>query len=393
MTAYTFANMLKNLVYVALVAIVATTAAGQQPKPSNRQGRSSPRQFVGDDQDDAPLAKDLSPDLKRHDIEKAMKKVADWQLPRMNQELANDWTEAVLEAGMVAASDTLRDPKYREAVKALAVKNDWQLGPRLAHADDHAVGQSYLRIYELERDPRMIAGIRKEFGEIKAQPDDPSNPLWWWCDALFMDPPVWSGLARVTGDRSYLDYMDRQWWITAELLYDRQEHLFSRDQSFLNAKESNGRKLFWLRGNGWVIAGLARTLASVPKNYPARQKYVRIFRDMAQTFRQLQMPDGMWRPGLLDEPAYPLPESSGTGLVTFALAWGIHHKLLNKSEFTPVVQKAWSGLVSHIYEDGRLGSIQPIGARPDAYRPTSSYVYGVGAFLLAGSELDAIAKR
>ncbi len=388
-------EMLRPFSTIALIVAGLTVASAQQPPatPSNRQGRTTPHENVGDAPADYPLAKDLSPELKKRDIEKAMKKVADWQLPRMHEDLATDWTEAVLETGLVTASDTLRDPKYREAVKQMAVKNEWQLGPRLAHADDHVVGQSYLRIYELEHDPKMIAGIRKTFDEVKAQPDDPSNPLWWWCDALFMDPPVWSGLARVTGDRSYLDYMDRQWWITAAKLYDEQEHLFSRDEKFLNAKEANGRKLFWLRGNGWVIAGLARTLANMPADFPTRGKYVRMFRDMAQTFRAQQMPDGLWRPGLLDEKAYPLPESSGSALATYALAWGIHHKLLNKSEFMPVVQKAWSGLVSHIYEDGRLGCIQPIGARPDAYHPTSSYVYGVGAFLLAGSELDAIAKR
>jgi rhamnogalacturonyl hydrolase YesR len=383
----------RNYIGSALIAVAVTGAAGQQPAPSNRQGRSTPRQLVGDDRDDSPLAKDLSPELKRHEIEKAMKKVADWQLPRFHEELATDWTGAVLETGLVMASDTLHDPKYLDAVKLFAIKNDWQLGPRLAHADDHAVGQSYLRIYELEHEPQMIAGIKRVLDEVKAQPDNPANPLWWWCDALFMDPPVWSGLTRVTGDRSYLDFMDRHWWVTAAKLYDEQEHLFSRDENFLAAKEANGRRLFWLRGNGWVLAGLARTLANMPEAYPARGKYLRIFRDMAQTFRAQQMPDGLWRPGLLDEQAYPLPESSGSALVTYALAWGIHHKLLKKSEFMPVVKNAWKGLVSHIYEDGRLGCIQPIGARPDAYQPTSSYVYGVGAFLLAASELDAVAKR
>lgn len=44
-------------------------------------------------------------------------------------------------------------------------------------------------------------------------------------------------------------------------------------------------------------------------------------------------------------------------------------------------------------DDGRLGSIQPIGAAPGAYSPTSSYVYGVGAYLLAGSEVMELSKK
>jgi rhamnogalacturonyl hydrolase YesR len=386
--------MMRTLLSSALFAVGVLSAVAQQPTtPSNRQGASVPREWVGDAPSDYPLAKDLSPELKKREIEKVMKKVADWELLRVREHLNTDWTFAVLEIGLVTASDTLRDPRYRDAVKEMAERTNWELGKRLAHADDHVIGQSYLRIYELERQPKMIADIRKRFDEIKAQPDDPSNLLWWWCDALFMDPPVWSGLARVTGDRSYLDYMDRQWWMTSAKLYDQKEHLFSRDERFLERKEANGRKLFWLRGNGWVIAGLARTLQNMPQNYPKRDRYVRMFREMAESFRAQQMPDGLWRPGMLDPTAYPLADTSGSALATSALAWGINHKILKRSEFEPVVQKAWKALISHIYEDGRLGSVQPVGDRPDGYRETSTQVFGVGAFLLAGSELHQMAKK
>jgi len=96
----------------------------------------------------------------------------------------------------------------------------------------------------------------------------------------------------------------------------------------------------------------------------------------------------LWRPGLLDAPAYPLPEVSGSAFFTYALAWGINQHFLDAKTYRPVVEKAWRGLVSHIYQDGRLGCIQPIGSAPDAYKPTASYTYGVGAFLLAGSEVE-----
>ncbi len=77
------------------------------------------------------------------------------------------------------------------------------------------------------------------------QPDDPAKPVWWWCDALFMAPPVWARLFSATGDRAYLNYMDREWWITSTLLYDPQEHLYSRDATYLKntkptAKNSSG---------------------------------------------------------------------------------------------------------------------------------------------------------
>lgn len=66
--------------------------------------------------------------------------------------------------------------------------------------------------------------------------------------------------------------------------------------------------------------------------------------------------------------------------------------MLDAAVYTPVVEKAWKGLLSHIYQDGRFGCIQSVADAPGKFKPTSSYVYGVGAFLLAGSEVDRLAQ-
>jgi len=222
-------------------------------------------------------------------------------------------------------------------------------------------------------------------------PDDKAKPLWWWCDALFMAPPVLAKLSLITGDRKYLDFMDREWWITSNLLYDSNVHLFYRDATFLSKHEANGSGLFWSRGNGWVMAGLARVLAEMPSDYPSREKYVTQFQQMANEIASIQGSDGLWRPGLLDPSAYPLPEDSGSAFFVYALAYGVNNGLLDRARYLPIIEKGWAGLVSHIYEDGRLGSIQPIGAAPGDYPATASYVFGTGAFFLAGSEVDRLA--
>jgi rhamnogalacturonyl hydrolase YesR len=129
----------------------------------------------------------------------------------------------------------------------------------------------------------------------------------------------------------------------------------------------------------------------MPADYSARGWYVAQFREMAQEVKSIQGADGLWRSGLLDADAYPYPEVSGSAFFTFALAWGINEGLLDRETYEPVVAKAWKGLLGHIYADGRLGSIQKIGGSPDNVSPGGSYVYGVGAFLLAGSELDKLA--
>jgi len=48
-------------------------------------------------------------------------------------------------------------------------------------------------------------------------------------------------------------------------------------------------------------------------------------------------------------------------------------------------------MVSHIYADGRLGDIQQTGSAPALFKASSSWNYGVGGFLLAGSEVYKMA--
>ena len=342
---------------------------------------------VGDSPDTPPPLANLSADFKRKPIEAAMRKVGDWELERSRPYFSQDWTFAALYAGFMAASKALPNPRYEEAMMQVGNKFDWRLGPRLSHADDQAIGQTYLELYRQYHELKMITPTRDQFDTLMKAPDDPAKPLWWWCDALFMAPPVWARLYQATGEKAYLDYMDREWWITSKLLYDSEEHLYFRDASYLHKTEANGSKLFWSRGNGWVMAGLARVLEAMPQDYPTREKYVGQYREMADRVAWLQGADGLWRPGLLDADAYQLPEVSGSAFFIYSLAWGIDHGLLDRRQYLPVVQKGWAGLVSHIYMDGRLGCIQPIGAAPGVFKPSSSYVYGVGAFLLAGSEV------
>ena len=338
-----------------------------------------------------PLASDLSPELTRKNVSHAIQKVADWQLTRAEAGFNQDWTFAALYIGFMAVPKAADEKKYQDAMLQMAKKFNWQLGPRLAHADDQAIGQTYLELYFRDHDPAMIAPTRERMDAVMALPDDPEKPLWWWCDALFMAPPVLAKLSRATGDHKYLDFMDHEWWITSSLLYSPQNHLFFRDKSFLGKHEANGSDIFWSRGNGWVFAALARVLAEMPRDYPSRPKYLAQFKEMAEEIASLQGADGLWRPGLLDAAAYRLPENSGSAFFTFGFAYGINSGILDRAKYQPVVQKSWQGLLSHIYQDGRLGCIQPIGAAPGDFTSTSSYVFGTGAFMLAGSEVYRLA--
>jgi rhamnogalacturonyl hydrolase YesR len=385
----------KNAVVVCVIlAGLVATPAGRGKLLAQTPAAAVETDPSGDDAaNPGPLAADLSPALKPDAIQKAMRKVADWQLRTGEGRFSSDWTFAALYDGLLAASRTTGDKRYHDAVLNFAERTGWNLGPRFAHADDEAVAQSFLELDLEHPQPQRLVAIKAEADQLLQRPDAPDKDLWWWCDALFMAPPALARLAKATGDTRYLDYMDREWWLTSGHLYDPAAHLYSRDASYLDRHEKNGAKLFWSRGNGWVLGGLARVLPYMPADYPSRGRYVAQFREMAQAIAAIQGEDGLWRSGLLDSASYAHPEVSGSAFFTFALAWGINEGLLDRKTYEPVVAKAWTGMLTHIYADGRLGSIQKIGAAPGELSPGGGYVYGVGAFLLAGSEVDKLAQH
>ncbi len=320
-----------------------------------------------------------------------MEKVCNWQLEHRLETVGgkkgdNWWPSATFYTGVMALYETSGDEKYLNALIEILDKIEWKPAGRLRHADDHGVGQTYCDIYFIKKDPKMIAPLKETLDKVVADPK-PGRVEWWWCDSLFMAPPTLTRLSVATGDKKYLDFMNTMFWDTHDFLYDKDEHLFYRDKSFFDRREKNGEKVFWSRGNGWVLAGTARVLQYMPEDYPDRPKYIQLFKDMAEKIASVQGEDGLWRPSLLDPESFPVGETSGTGFFTYAIAWGVNNGLLDKAKYQPVAEKRWKGLVGAVHESGKLGFVQKISNRPELIGKDDTEVYATGAFLLSGSEV------
>lgn len=341
----------------------------------------------------------MQPDITQKVVLKQMKAVADWQLDHMPEPGNHprhyhhwDWTNAALYTGISAMYQTSGSKKYVKALESFASAVDWSCGPRFRHADDVCIGQTYLELYEIDPEPYKIAKIKARMDSLMADPE-PGRVDYWWCDALYMSPPTLARLASVTGNIDYLDYMNEMWWDANDFLYDTTEHLYYRDDRFRIKEDGSGRrepdgsKVFWSRGNGWVIAGIVRVLQYMPEDYPDRDKYISLYLDMAQKITSLQGEDGLWKASLLYPEGHQHGETSGSGFFCYALAWGINNGILERDVFLPVVMNAWEGLTSAVNDEGKLGWVQRIGSAPDAISPGGTEVYGVGAYLLSGSEI------
>ena len=340
-------------------------------------------------------AKKVTPDS----VLKIMDRVASWQLrdwqehgrkhPRWN------WTMGACYAGYIALNQVSNNSIYINEMRSIGDSLKWNTGPNREMADDYCVAQMYSQLYSIYKLPVMTAHFRALADSISTRQHTESlewknniaNREWAWCDALFMGPPAFAYLSTATGDKKYLDFAVKMWDKTTAYLYDKDENLYYRDSRFFNQKEANGKKVFWSRGNGWVLAGLVKMLDNMPAHYPERARFEELYRKMAEKIAKLQDKDGTWHAALLDPKSYPVKETSGTGFYCYALAYGINNGLLPYDKYHKVVDKAWKALMSSVHTDGMLGNVQQIGEKPEGVTANDTEVYGVGAFLLAGSEM------
>lgn len=331
-------------------------------------------------------------------IKKSMLKAFKWQQKNPKHDL-NDWTNGAYYIGVTKAYQATGNKAYAKGLEAMAEELNWMPGERWYHADDMTICQSFIYMKEDGVEGANLQPTVDVLNRVMTEDydwnDDPIKPIyWWWCDALFMGPPVFVHYGVLSGEDKYLKANDRLYKECYDLLFDKEEHLFARDMRYQwkgdkeYMKESNGKKIFWSRGNGWVIGGLALILQEMPADYENRDFYEDLFKQMAAKLKSLQPQDGLWRSSLLDPDAYPHGEVSGTGFDTFAFLWGINNGLLDRDEYLPAAMKAFNGLMACQQKNGMIGWVQPIGADPKRNFSADSWeVYGTGAYLLAGSEM------
>lgn len=263
-------------------------------------------------------------------IKAQLLKTTQWQLAHPKHK-PTDWTNGAFYSGVFAAYQTTKSKLILDSLMALGKRTHWQPDQRYDHADDIAICQTYFNLYRLKKDQRMIAPTLAVLEKLRTTPGPEVQQhgiTWWWCDALFMGPPVLAKAAAIDQQPRLLVLNDTLYAQTYRRLFNHQQHLFARDASYLlneageGKKESNGERVFWSRGNGWVMGGLVQLLQEMPQNHPKRPFYVSLFKEMAARLIQLQQPDGLWRASLLDPAAYPGGEASGSGFDCYAMAWG-----------------------------------------------------------------------
>jgi rhamnogalacturonyl hydrolase YesR len=256
--------------------------------------------------------------------------------------------------------------------------------------------QTYIDLYNIaqERTPDadhsyMVARAKEVMGyEARSKAHD----YWWWADALYMVMPVMTKMYHLTDDEIYLDKLYENLLYADSIMLDNETGLYYRDGKYIYPKHKteSGKKDFWARGDGWVLAGLAKVLQDMPKNYHQRPFYEAKFKRLAAAVVKLQQKEGYWTRSMMDPAQAPGPETSGTAFFTYGLLWGMNHGLLPHKPYAKAVKRAWKYLTTvALQPSGKVGYVQPIGEKAipgQVIDQNSEANFGAGAFLLAACE-------
>jgi rhamnogalacturonyl hydrolase YesR len=246
---------------------------------------------------------------------------------------------------------------------------DAALVPAPIHVDLTVFGAVPLELYIQTKDPRYLqlgqsmADAQWDkppdpaaIAQTPAAPVDPAIAVEavkagltpqtrYWVDDMYMITIVQTEAYRATGDRKYIDRAARE--VAAYL-----DKLQEPNGLFHHAPDV---PFFWGRGDGWFAVGMAELLRSLPEDHPLRPRILEGYRKMMASLLRYQDANGMWHQ-LIDHPE-AWPESSCTGMFTFAMITGVKNGWLDAATYGPAARRGWLALVSYINADGDVREI------------------------------------
>ncbi len=328
---------------------------------------------------------------------------------RKKQYESNLWTRACYYEGLInlwkIEPDEANKKRYIDYMLDWGNKHNWGLrgtqktNGLTRNADNQCAGQAYIFLYELDgnKPEHYISAIRASIDSMMVSDkiDD-----WHWIDAVQMAMPIFAQFGNLTGDKAYYDraydmYMYTKLKHGDNGLYNPVDSLWWRDADFDPPYvEPNGEDCYWSRGNGWIVMAMARMLEMLPADEAHRSEYENMLTAMCYALKKVQREDGLWNVSLHDPNNYGGKELTGTAMFTYGMAYGVNNGLLPAEVFEPVIYKAWNAMVKDcLHPNGFLGFVQGTGKEPKEAQPVTYDRepdfddYGLGAFLMAGTEI------
>lgn len=201
-----------------------------------------------------------------------------------------------------------------------------------------------------------------------------------WIDVAFAVTPFLLFCGLAFQEDSYIEEAYQQSYKMIEILRDPENNLLHQARGF-TAPDVLSQD-HWSRGNGWGILALTELVQYLPIDDPRRAGAEKMFTSLALACLRYQDAQGVWHQEMTDEKSYV--ETSGTGLILYALGVGLEKGLLDAAVMEDFL-RGLRGYRQYIRSDGTVyhtcrGCLNPGQGTIAEYKQTPPVVNDAHAF-------------
>jgi unsaturated rhamnogalacturonyl hydrolase len=342
-------------------------------------------------------------------------RLCDYWVSKNKPEMPWMWGHALMGYALSELDSYLGTDKYTPFLKAFCdyyVKNP----PNIDYADRAAPAlityamqkktgnTDYQKLTEkvldyIRYEPRLIDDAVNHLGTSLESRFYPKSI---WVDSLMMFCVFPARYAKEQGDKQLLDFTARQPEIYSRYLQDKDDKLWYHSYWIRLKSHYPVSKLYWGRGNGWVMCALPMILDHIGPDHPEHQKIRGILQDTAQALLKYQREDGTFAT-VLNMPGKTYRELSATALIAAGLLHGVRCGYLDKCCLQPGI-KAFKAVAESITSSTYNGVFMPEISVPTIPLPLFPYLgykltpraknvtYGIAAAVFAAIEYDLYSK-
>lgn len=330
------------------------------------------------------------------------------------EDLRWGWGEGLFNYALTELDSYLGGNRYESFVKRYCDK--YIASPPIVNSSDTAApalasyalfkktnNNDYKRLTDLAIDyietaPRILEDATNHFGTSK---DAKTYPQSIWVDSLMMFSVFTARYGAETKNKEMLDFAARQPKMFAKYLLDQKDNLWYHSYWVKQQTHYPRRKLFWGRGNGWIITAFPMILEYIGLDHPEATEIIAIYKKTSEALLQYQREDGTFET-VFNKVGKTYRELSSTALICGGWLYGLRLGILDEKFYIPAMKGIEECLNCVIYENGGVFFTEI--SRPTVpmkYIPYLWYKfmpkgknwnYGVAALIFAIIEKDKLAK-
>ncbi|WP_223589917.1 glycoside hydrolase family 88 protein [Neobacillus bataviensis] len=319
------------------------------------------------------------------------------------------WGEGLLMHALGQLNDLLGDARYTDYIKryvdfhlkkGLRVDQSDTLAPILAtyYLSKHFENEDYRSVTDrgltyIKHSKKIIHNMPNHLGHSLEGKFYPKSI---WVDSIMMYGVFTSLYAREQEEEWLMEFAKIQPELFEKYLKAPDDKLFVHSY-WVRLKKQYPQKLYWGRGNGWVVGALPMLIDNL-ENGQERNKAIRILQELSEALISYQRPDGYFET-LLNKPGTTKKESSATALIASGWMHGVRSGYLDRNYLEPGL-KAFKAVAADLdFRDGliSLGHISgptiPIPIFPKlgyklqyTFQRSRDWSYGLAALFFAGIE-------